>query len=343
MAKNPKSYPVDVGTPSLRASAFTPLLRHFRNKSELLAPILAAQQLKLSAIRDPYTIVPLAAFFSILEDAALAARDPNLGAQIGLSMTPADLGPAGIVLSQSSTIRAGLNRFSRSLAALQGATEMTFEDDGDVAQLSYQVVSSAITHAPQDTEFSLSCMCQILRLAFDRRWHPLEVQFQHYGSSRKQVLEKIFGAQVSFGQSANRIVLPQGGLDIHYRDEDRDLIHLIERHIAELAEATAQSLTDRVTLIVRRRLGQNKIDLQSIARELGLAPRTLQRRLTEEGTSVRQIVKNRRMKIAQTQLQDPNVRVLQVAQSMGYSDATAFGRAYREWFDRTPKYRSQEG
>jgi len=335
--KHQTSHPVEIDTPSLRASAFTPLLRHFKNKTNLLLPILSAQRLTLPAIRDPYTIVPLETFFHVLEDAALVAGEPNLGAKIGLSMTPADLGPAGVLLSQSASINSGLQRFTQSLAALQGATEMVFDNSDEVAQLSYQLLAGSVSHAPQDTEFSMSCMCQIIRLAFDRRWRPIEVHFQHYGSSRGEALEEIFRAPIHFGQPTNRVLLPADGLKTHYRDEDRTLIRLIERHVSELAQATAQSLTDRVILVVRRRLGQSPVDVTSVARELGLAPRTLQRRLAQEGTSLRKILRDRRMKTAQVQLQDPNIRVFQVAQSMGYSDATAFGRAYRDWFDHTPR------
>lgn len=338
--KSHRSTPLSAQTPSMRASAFTPLVRHFRQQSKDLQPILQARGLSQHAIQDPYGIVPLSAFFWVLEDSAVHLGDPILGARLGQSMSAADLGPTGILLSQSSTLRRGLRRFHDSLSALQGATEMEFGEDGDMPQMTYQLKSDKIAYSPQDSEFSFSGLCQLIRAAFDARWRPEEVHFQHAQSKRYDLLERIFRAPVRFDQPTNRILMPPETMDIHHRDEDKALIGLIERHISDLAVENDLNLAERVKMIVSRRLGHTRVDLKTVAQELGQTPRSLQRHLAREGTSLRDITREHRKQSARTQLDDPNIKVNAVAQSLGYSDATAFGRAYRAWFDDTPTGRN---
>jgi len=336
-----RSHPLNAETPSIRASAFAPLVRYFRQNSQKLEPLLKQNGLKPRDIQDPYTIIPLSAFLGVLEDAAVALKDPVLGARLGVTLTPAELGPTGILMSQSSTIRRGLERFHSSFSALQGTTEMVFSDTNLKPQITYQLNSAFVTHQPQDTEFSLSGICHLIRIAFDLRWNPEEVHFKHAGSKRPDLLEKLFRAPVLFGQATNRVIIPVDSLDNYHRDEDQTLIQLIEHHVHDLAVANPLSLKDRVSLVVSRRLGQASIDLASVAQELGLTPRSLQRHLAQDGTSLRKIIQEHRMQIARSQLADRSVSVSAVAQSMGYSDSTAFGRAFRLWSGKTPTGKNQ--
>lgn len=196
MRPSDRSAALDARTPSLRASAFTPLVRHFTQNSLDLQPILTNRGLSLQAIQDPYGIVPLHAFLMVMEDAAQHLHDPVFGARLGLSLSAADLGPTGILFSQSSTLRRGLARWNDGMSALQGATDMEFSVDGDAPQLTYQFKTDSIAHCPQDSEFSLSGICQLIRAEFDPRWQPVEIHFQHAHSKRHDLLEMMFRAPV---------------------------------------------------------------------------------------------------------------------------------------------------
>jgi AraC-like DNA-binding protein len=67
----------------------------------------------------------------------------------------------------------------------------------------------------------------------------------------------------------------------------------------------------------------------------------LRRRLAEEGTSFRQLTRAQRCAAARALLADPALPVKGVAAELGFSDATAFHRAFRRWCERTPaQYRA---
>ncbi|WP_353475006.1 AraC family transcriptional regulator [Salipiger sp. H15] len=335
----PKRLPDD--RPFVRATALAPVLRHFEGREAELAEILAAEGLAAGALRDPYEEIPLAAYLRLFEAAARAAHDPVLGARLGRAITPADLGPTGLLLAQSATLRLGITRFLGALAALQSATEMTFTEQPDETGwlgISYQIRGAAKASGAQDAEFSLSSLCQLLRQCFDRGWSPAEVHFAHAHSRRPDLLERLFGAPVRFEQSANRVLFGEEGLDTPRRTEDAGLIAVIERHVSDLVRAQdpEMSVSDRVQLVVSRNLGRAPVDLGAIAAALGMAPRSLQRHLAQEGTSLRALVQAERRQIAEAQLARPGTRLKAVAATLGYSDETVFWRAWRSWTGEAP-------
>lgn len=325
-------------TPSLRASALAPVLAHFADNPGRIETLLRVHGLDPVRVRDPYEPIPLAAYLRIFEAAAELAGDPVLGARLGQRIQPGELGPTGLLLQQSGTMRRGLQRFAASLSALQTATDMQLTEAEGLVSVTYHIRSPRVRPLPQDSEFSLSTLVRLIRAAFDSRWQPLEVHFEHAPSRRPDLLQRMFRAPVRFGQSSNRLLFAPEGLDREIRVEDGGLILVIERHVADLVleQDAGAALSDRVLSVVVRNLGQRPVDLDSIAAELGLAPRSLQRALAEEGRSLRAILQAHRQGIADTYLADPRLSLKQVAQALGYSDATVFWRAYKGWTGHPP-------
>tara|TARA_R110002020_G_scaffold233050_3_gene444737 strand:+ start:369 stop:1400 length:1032 start_codon:yes stop_codon:yes gene_type:complete len=324
-------------SPSVRAAVLAPIRQHFDDKRGRLETLFRQHGLDPKRLRDPYEAIPLPAYLRVFEDAAELASDPVLGARLGQRIRPADLGPMGLLMQQSGTIRAGFERFVRSVAALQSATDIQFGEEDGVAVFGYQIRDSRLRGFAQDTEFSLSATTRLIRMSFDPRWSPLEVHLEHRPSSRREALESIFRAPVRFRQGVNRLVLARDGLDIVHRNEDDALIALIERHVGDMAVGQEpRTVTDRVIRWVTRNLGQRPPTLEIIAGDLGLTRRTLQRRLSEEGTSLRRILEHRRRDIVEGYLANPDLDMKRVAAALGYSDQTVFWRAYRRWTGARP-------
>ena len=77
-------------------------------------------------------------------------------------------------------------------------------------------------------------------------------------------------------------------------------------------------------------------DTLQIARQLGLSPATLKRRLNEEGTSVRQLKESCRHELALDLLQNRSLTLAEIASRLGFSDTTTFSRAFKSWTGRVP-------
>lgn len=152
------------------------------------------------------------------------------------------------------------------------------------------------------------------------------------------MLQKLFRAPVLFHQSANRLIMSRDEAMIRHRPEDAGLVAILARHIADLGaqHRHAPTLVDRVRRIVSLTLGQRPVTLDSVAAELRMSARSLQRYLSEEGTSLRALVQEHRVETAQMLLERTDMPLSQVALTLGYADGTVFWRAYRSWTGQEP-------
>ncbi|MCX8998523.1 AraC family transcriptional regulator ligand-binding domain-containing protein [Rhizobiaceae bacterium BDR2-2] len=318
---------------SIRASVLKPLVNYVERKTGKVDILLAEHGLLRSQMEDLYATVPMARYIAFFEAAAEVVRDPFLGARMGQAMTPGDLGPIGILYSLSPTLRTAFQRLSKYVNALQGGTASgLFEENGDVVW-TYRLLDPALWPRRQDNEFSLAVACQIARACFGKGWRPLEVHFEHAAPRGAETLQRILRAPVLFGQSGNRLVIARDDADRPHRPEDRSLTAILERHVADLSPETdlSPSLTEKVMALIGIYLGHKPVTLAVVAAELKTSPRTLQRRLAEEGVSLRQLVQRHRRQMAELHLGHGASSRQFVAQSLGYADTTVLWRARRRW------------
>ena len=318
---------------AIRSTLLASMLDRFAALGLSPTTLLAKQKIGLDILKDPYTQLTMNEYIALFESAAEMSGDEHIGAKIGLEMRAGDLGPIGILLSLSRSIYVGLDRLNRSARALQTGTEINFFDDGDEVSWSYRLTDDRLESRRQDAEFSLVSTVQIIRNNFLRRWSPREVHFEHAPPNDPEFLQKVFGCPVLYGQATNRLVLDRGPLMDLYRTEDTALILMIERHIADLIASTPSqsTLSAAVEGIVSSSLGFRPVSVDRVANALGLSARNLQRKLGEEGTSVREILDGIRRERAHVMLTEQHLPVGEIARALGYSDGTAFWRATKRW------------
>jgi AraC-like DNA-binding protein len=248
------------------------------------------------------------------------------------------------LFSASSTIRSAFQRLSKHVVALQGVTRAGLIEEGDHLLWSYKLEDPQLWPRHQDTEYSLAASCQLVRSSFSASWRPVEIHFEHAAPREREPLQRIFRAPLLFSQSSNRIVMLKADADRHYRNEDRDLTAILERHIGDLScgNTDQDSVREHVLSVIAIYLGHKPITIAAVATELKLSVRTLQRRLNDEDTSVRDLIREYRSELAHLQLRAGACGYAGLAETLGYADSTVFWRAFKRWtgsppsrFDRT--------
>jgi len=324
---------------SIRAVVLQPMMGYFAERTSAFADLMERNGLNPALIRDPYAPIPLTSYLGLFEDAALAAGDPILGARVGHAIRPGDLGPVGLLVAQAGTIGNALGALARFTSALQSATTAALHTQDDMLIWSYRVETLPAVARRQDSEFTLACACGLIRAAFDPRWRPAQIHFEHPSIGKDAALEKLFGARIQFGQASNRMMVHAPHAAAPRRQEDRDLIQLIERHLSDLIVEGGETATmaERVESLIRLYMGVRPTDLDTIASGLKMTPRSLQRRLAEEGVSIRALTQRHRMQMATALLSEGGMSVETIAASLGYADGTAFWRAYKKWTGFAPR------
>jgi AraC-like DNA-binding protein len=331
-------------TGTIRASILIPIVHALDLAVGDTDALLARHGMTRLHLRDPYASVPLARYVAFLEAAARHSNEPGLGVRLGTMLRPVDLGPAGLLFAVAPTLRQGLDRLGRYLAALQSATLVGLQDHGDWAAWIYKIEDPAIWPRAQDSELTLSTMCSLVRARLGQRWAPIEVHFEHEGTGRDPALREVFRAPVRFAQPATQFLIAPADLDRRLRSEDAEVTPVLERHAQDLLDRDRQVqapaaalLSERVGRLIATRIGTDRLTIAGIASELGLSARSLQRGLAAEGTSVRDLLRDHRRRLAEQRLASGTSSHALIAQAIGYSDSTVFWRAFKRWNGGSPK------
>jgi len=296
--------------------------------------LLAAHGLSRAQLADPYAPIPLNHYVALFETAALALGDPAIGLKLGLAVRPADLGPLGLLFTAAPTPRAAVARFSELLAVLQGSSQAALQRKGEFTAWTYRIDDPGIWPRRQDAEFSAAAIYGLLRAAGPLR--VTEVQFEHEAASAMH--QRVFNAPVRFGQPANRLIFANAELDRKLPSADPGLALVLERHVADLMREPEEEvdLVQAVRRCIGTQLGEQKITIETLAAALGVSPRTLQRRLGDAGTSVRQLLREHRLAMADLRMNSSTLPQSAIAEALGYADGTAFWRAFKSWTNTTP-------
>ena len=89
-------------------------------------------------------------------------------------------------------------------------------------------------------------------------------------------------------------------------------------------------------ILIKRRIASGKPDIADVAREMGMSERTLQRRITEQGTSYRGLLDEARRELGRQLLSDGQSGIDEISFLLGFQDTSSFYRAFRAWEGLTP-------
>src|SRR6185312_16081715 len=159
------------------------------------------------------------------------------------------------------------------------------------------------------------------------------ISFAYPAPSYADEYLRILGAQVRFGQPSSKFCFDRMLLTaaVPYRDAQlHDTLRShTEQHLMQLRHRT--SFTTRVRELLIQHNGPRHISMLDVARELGLAERTLRRRLAEEGTSYDAVASAALTSIATSYLLDRRRTIQETAYELGFTDRAAFHRAFKRW------------
>jgi AraC-like DNA-binding protein len=295
---------------------------------------------------DAYAVTALARYNALFEDAAALLGEPALGLRLGRSLSPSELGPLGIYVVNQPDLRHALGAFTSHISALQGGTTVEVIEEGEIAQFTYRIQSPGIWPRRQDAEFSIATTCAIVRGLLGADWQPLDVHFEHERGPSAAALEAYLGVAPRFGESSNRLIFARADLDRTSRGNglrgisSASLLPFIERHLNDLSlDRGPRDIAAQVSAVIERRLGRAHLGIDSAAADLGLPVRSLQRALSQHNASFGELVRQCREARARMLLATGELNLADIADELGYADATAFSRAYKAWTGHPPRGR----
>jgi AraC-like DNA-binding protein len=175
------------------------------------------------------------------------------------------------------------------------------------------------------------------RLTSQTIW-PLEVAFSYPAPARTSEHARVFGSVVRFGASESHITFRTTDLDTAVPSANPVLLDVFERHATAIADRLDQygPVGRRVINVMANRVKGAAPAIDAVAMELAMSTRSIQRALQDEGTSYQVLLDDVRRELAIRHLMVPGTSATQVAFLTGFSEPSAFARAFRRWTGSTP-------
>lgn len=290
-------------------------------------------------IGDPDARVPFAIIVSLYEHGAALTGDDAFGLHVGEEVDPTAFDVLGYSVINSSTFGDALDRAMRYNSIWTNGSCFAIHKGPSKTAIVYSYLDKAIGECRHDAEMTFAALAVLGRRVTNVDWSADEVKFQHARPSSIREHERIFGCPVFFGAPDNELVFDSHYLDLRLFRADPSLCALLDRHAEELLQKYPRedSLVEKVRTILKDELNGGDASLQSVARQLSLTERTLQRRLRALGTSHQELLDQMRRDLALRYLREPGMAVCEVAYLLGFSESSAFHRAFKRWTGTSPK------
>jgi AraC-like DNA-binding protein len=280
---------------------------------------------------------PVARWRMMLERASAHLGDPALGLHLGQTITPAHFGVMGYVLLACPNVGAALGRLMQYQRLLYDVNPMRYTLDDEVLTLKWGV--EAGRPGALVDECAITALIQLLRDVTGRAAGLLEIDFVNPEPADPAPYRRYFHCLVRFAQPATVVRVRADALALPLRGPDPALLDVLERQADALLAALPPSddFEQGVRRCIARLAREGEPSMERVANELHCSTRTLHRRLEERGSGFRALVDDTRRRLADDYLADPRLQLAEIALLLGYSEQSAFTRAYRRWTGRTPK------
>jgi len=332
-------HPSGSGLPVILAAAATGVLEMIVKQKADPDRILTSCHLNAEALADPNNEISLVQYCRLFEEAAKQCRNSNFGLHFGMNFKPQKLGALGYLAISSPTLGAALRNIEYYFPAHQTQTSFGFLPDSDIFWLSYRIFHPSIQRRRQDAELSMGVFLNIFRQALGPKWCPLEVRFEHDAPEDSYEHERLFGAPVRFGRRTNAFAFRRGDLTARMPQADPDLVAVLEpllrarRELRSNPEDFAATVSNQVKL----HLGEGPLTREAMAAILGIPDHLFQKQLRAHRLTFPDLLNAARRELALHYLDDPAMSLTEVAHTLGYSELSAFSRAFRSWTGTSPQ------
>jgi AraC-like DNA-binding protein len=300
--------------------------------------VLRAAGVPRSAFSGFDGFIANAAFSRVLEEAARLTGDGFFGLHFGERFDPTDLGALHYVVCNSPTVADAIANIVRYIHVHNRGATVWWDVEGTRGYLCYKLTAAGTESQRQHNEFSMAVSVKGFRMLAGPLWTPSRIQFMHPVPDDLAELIRVFGCGLGFGHSCNAVVFDRDLLERVVPDADPRLYPILKEHVERVLSESPMSndVLRAVSRAIAESFGDGHPSLERIGKKLGISSRTLERRLNEHGVVFRNLVSDIRRRLALDHLKRGTRTLAEIAFLLGYSEVSAFNRAFKRWCGSTP-------
>jgi AraC-like DNA-binding protein len=288
-------------------------------------------------IDDPESRVTLEECDRLHELALDMTGDAAFGLHQGERASAVTYNLVGHLAEHAGTLRQAIEALIRFQKLFADRTVWKLVENDATAMLLYDVAPGSARCRRLRTEGTLTGFYRMVRY-FARDARP-KACFEYRAPPYVAEYQRIFEGTARFEQPFSGIVIDRALLEARTVNHDAEFHALLQKQAEKRASRIAQTQTysERVREVLLQGAASRSADMNAVARVLGLSARSLRRRLSEEGASFAQVLQGALATQARALLADEARSIEDTAYAMGFSEPSAFHRAFKRWTGLTPK------
>jgi AraC-like DNA-binding protein len=293
---------------------------------------------------DPPALNQLTAFIAfenliyLLELSADELDTPDFGLRLADRQDIGILGILATAMRYSATVGEAMDCATKYLRVYNAAIAFTISTEERRGQ-AWLMFDTLVEHAAawtQTAEHGVGLTFRIMSLLSEGRCHLQQICFSHPPIAPAATYRSHFDAPLTFASDRIGLVYRARDLDMPISEQNMELHDLATSYLDGQLHRGRTQFTGQVRQAIEALLGTGTCGHRQVANALYMHPRTMQRRLKEEGTTFEAIKDAARRDLAQHYLSQPDVPLTQITALLDYSEQSALGRSCRRWFHRTP-------
>jgi len=302
------------------------------------APLLRKAGIRAQDIGLYHVFVPLWGVITAVESAAEATGTADFGRRLAQRQGIEILGPVGVAARTAATAADAMGIFANFMAAYSPALSAQvapLSEQPDRSFFEFRILLERLPPHAQSMELSLGVTLKVFRLLLGAQYCPISTHFTHEPVTPADEYREYFGCRALFAE-------PRAGFTIRTADLSRSLSHdelahrAIVEYLTSLIGQRGPEMSQSVRTIARQLLPTGAASREVIAAQFSMHPKTLQRRLADEGTTFFALIDGIRRETAEHYLRDTDIDLSHLTRELGYTEQSVLTRTCKRWFGTGP-------
>lgn len=321
---------------TMTASAVGPLLRFIEQHNIPLSDALQGSNLSESKLKgDRLTIT---SFDQLINNIARISQHEDIGFIAGQGLKLESFSLLGFLLSGSETGRDALVTMRRYYMLLSDTPAPEIFITKNEVKVLYHISAGNELAMRARAELIATGIHTLGRSFGGEVYQPLKIGFKHGKPRYHNKLEEYFGVDIAYNQAQSWISFAADHVDHPLKQTNPSLYYALRNQAENIMVGHQQlkSCSAKVRHVLQQWPNQHTANKESVAELLNTSPRTLTRRLQEEGTQFSHLLRDVRMKKACLKLESHSIDMQELAHNLGFADRRGFERAFKQWSGQTP-------
>jgi AraC-like DNA-binding protein len=263
---------------------------------------------------------------------------PGFSVRVGQQMKMDDYGVLGLSWKTCSTAGEIFERSERYFMLLSNTYDFKVLKQAGVSRI-YLHRDAHRRGVELSNEATFSATVVVLRAMTGKDLVPVEVSFKHRAPQNLSSYQDAFGCPIGFNREHNFMAYKTEDLEERTAKADESINRFLVQRVEEETkgiEVSANTVAHDVKMLIKDALPSGIPGLTQLAEHMGMSTRTLTRRLAESGITFRDLIMKTQEEISKDLLRNTSSTIGEIAFQTGFSEQSAFNRAFKRWTGNSP-------